>query len=103
MKININQSCSVILQKRGVEAYNKYYRKLGLEPAEKYEVGDVAVMLLWEIMRIFGSACYMGPEPPFDTNIEIGEDNEVRSLSLAAIEQEKIQFLFESGKRAFKL
>ena len=100
MKVNINQSCSITLQKRGVEAYNKYYIDLGLEgEVGRYKVGDVVVMLLWEVMNVFGSACYIGLEPPFDTNIEIdGNDDLVTN-----VKPEKIQVLFEPGKRAFKL
>ena len=71
MKVNVNQKCSVILRKRGVEAYYDYYKRLGLSPPKNYQIGDTFSGQLWEVMHLFGSKSYMGPEPPFDTEIEI--------------------------------
>lgn len=40
MEVNINQQCTVKLLKRGVEAIEKHYADLAMEPPKKYEVGD---------------------------------------------------------------
>lgn len=70
MKINLNQECTVVLQQRGVEAINKYWTFLELTPPI-YRVGDSYTAPLWDIMTVFGSECYMGPMPPFETTFDI--------------------------------
>lgn len=72
-KININSECVIILKKRGVDAINNYYKRLEIEPPEEYKVGDKIKKPMWEIMNIFGEYTFMGPETPFETNIEILE------------------------------
>ena len=72
-EINANQMCSVTLRKRGVIAINGHYLALGMVPPKTYKVGDSYEGALWEIMLIFGSSCFMGPEPPFETALSIKE------------------------------
>ena len=69
MNINMNQECTVVLLDRGVEAINKYYKRLGLEPPKEYKKGDEYTEPLWEIMSVFGRYTYMGPQPPFETTM----------------------------------
>ena len=71
MEININDKVTIKLLGRGVEAYNKYYSKLNVEPPKKVTVGSELTIQLWEVMNIFGEYTYMGPEPPFETEIKI--------------------------------
>ncbi len=82
MKVNINQDVKLKLLPRGVGAFNKYYTDLGLDPKPYWEMahrntGSISKKYiqipLWEAFNIFGPVCYMGPQPPFETNIEIEE------------------------------
>jgi hypothetical protein len=74
MEINLNQECTVTLNKRGVEAIEKFYLDLGLPLLTKHEVGSKYSAPLWEIMNVFGEFTYMGPEPPFETTVTIREE-----------------------------
>ena len=67
MEVNINQQCTVKLLPRGVEAIEKHYANLDMEPPKKFKVGDEYRAPLWEIMNVFGAFTYMGPQPPFET------------------------------------
>lgn len=69
MKVNINQICKVVLRQRGIDALTEYY--LPREGCRYCKIGDVFERPLWEIMNIFGNMTYMGPEPPFDPEIEL--------------------------------
>jgi len=71
MEININQECTVVLFERGVEAINKYYSRLQLEPPKQYKVGDEYTAPLWDVMNVFGEYTFMGPKPPFETVIKL--------------------------------
>jgi len=71
MDINTNQECTVTLLERGVEAIQKHYERLGLEPPKEYEVGDKYTAPLWDIMNVFGEYTYMGPKPPFETTVTL--------------------------------
>jgi hypothetical protein len=59
------------LLKRGVAVYNKHHTDLSLKPPKNLKCGDVYEDQLWAIMHIFGDACFMGPVPPFETEIEL--------------------------------
>ena len=69
-QINLNQTCRVVLQQRGVDGIRDYYHGLDMD-APDYSVGDVYEAPLWEIMSILGTHCFMGPVPPFETTFEI--------------------------------
>lgn len=71
LQVSINQKCRIKVLIRGVDAYNKYYADLGMEPFKELRPNDIYEAQLLGIMEIFGEACRMGPEPPFETNIEI--------------------------------
>ena len=71
LAVNLNQKCRIKLMDRGIDVYNKYYADLGMEPPKELRSGDIYEDQLWEIMNIFGAACYMGPTAPFETTIEI--------------------------------
>jgi hypothetical protein len=71
MEVNINQQCTVVLKKRGIDAIQNHYKKIGLDPPKTYQVGDEYTAPLWDIMNVFGEATYMGPVPPFETTIRI--------------------------------
>jgi len=60
------------LRKRGIEALDEYYKRISL--VHFYKIGDIYKAPLWEVMYMFGNKSYMGPEPPFDTEIEINEN-----------------------------
>jgi hypothetical protein len=66
----MNDECKITLQQRGLDAIREYYERLNLE-VPHYEIGDTYTGPLWEVMNIFGSKTYMGPPPPFNTEIEI--------------------------------
>ena len=69
--VNLNQECSVKLQKRGIDAYDEYYSRLHMPPPKRLKVGDIYKAPLWDIMKKFGNATYMGPQPPFETVVLI--------------------------------
>lgn len=71
MEINVNQKCTVILLKRGVEALEEYYSNLLMPMPDEYKPGDEYTSELWNIMSIFGRFMSHGAEPPFETNINI--------------------------------
>jgi hypothetical protein len=71
LRVNLNQTCRIKVLIRGVDAYNKYFADLGMKPFKDLRPNDTYEGPLHEIMNIFGEACYMGPEPPFETEIEI--------------------------------
>lgn len=69
-KFNVNHKVRFKMLERGWDAYYKYYKDLGLPP-QPLEVDEDgwSEMQLWKLMSMVGSACYMGPEPPFETEI----------------------------------
>jgi len=69
MKINVNQNCKVVLRQRGADVLSEYYSNMG--KAHYYKAGDIFESPLWKIMFLFGKSSYMGPEPPFDTEVEL--------------------------------
>ena len=79
MKINVNQRTKIKLMPRGVKAFNRHYEKLGLDPKPYWEMAGKNTeegwieLPLWDVIHIFGAACYMGPDAPFETEIEIAE------------------------------
>ena len=81
MDINLNQRCTVVLAKRGVEALQKYYKDLHLEPPKDYKAGDEYASELWQIMHIFGDCVRMGPPPPFETTIQVEPFPEVSNAN----------------------
>jgi len=76
--VNLNDMVLIRLTDRGNKVFDQYYANLNLCPdeyREMYRQPDGRYgMQLWEVMKIFGSECYMGPEIPIKTEIEVLED-----------------------------
>lgn len=71
-EFNINDYVEVRLMRRGREARRAYYQRLGLDMPELKEDSDGwSRWQLWQLMEEIGSACHMGPEPPFETTIRL--------------------------------
>lgn len=72
MKINLNQSCNVILTEHGAEVYNEYFRELHAICQQieltHLKAGDEISLQLWELMNIFGKHLYNGAENCFANN-----------------------------------
>lgn len=69
--LNINDKVRFKMLRRGWEAWNRYYTKLNLPVTElPVDEDGWSELPLWELMLVVGPACYMGPEPPFETSIE---------------------------------
>lgn len=73
MLVNLNQQCKIVLQERGVAALERHYKELGMQMPREYKAGDVYESTLWSIMHIFGTACFMGPNPPFGLHMIVKE------------------------------
>lgn len=76
--ININARVRVKLLPRGVEALQRHEDEIppDLRTRLKIEINRWAPGAtwegeMWEMAYIFGSYCMMGPQPPFETEIEI--------------------------------
>ena len=75
MLVNINRQCLIREKPRGVVVFNDHfhhykldpevYRKLYLQPDGRLK------MELWQMAFIYGSAMFIGKEPPIETDIEI--------------------------------
>ena len=72
MKMNLNQSCNVILTAHGAEVYNEYFRKLHVKckliELTNLKAEDELSLQLWELMSIFGTHLYNGAENCFANN-----------------------------------
>lgn len=76
MRFNINNYVSVKLTDRGRDIHTNYWR--GILPRREpvpavVEVDGWSRWQMWELMHIFGSHCFNGCDPPFETEIEIEE------------------------------
>ncbi len=72
VSVNINTQVRIKLLPRGIEQHRRHFYALGLDPATYRTPPDAdgyERYSLWEIMHVFGPACYMGPEPPFETTM----------------------------------
>lgn len=72
LDFNINSYVWVRLLPRGHAARRAHYQRLGLDvpPVEEDSEGW-SRWQLWDLMQEIGSACRMGPEPPFETTIRL--------------------------------
>jgi hypothetical protein len=75
MKINLNRECLIRELPRGVEAFDKHFRSLGLIPLEfrsaaKQPDGRLKLPL-HAVMHYYGDAMFMGPQPPIEIEIEL--------------------------------
>ncbi len=65
MKFNINHHVTITLNSRGADILN-----IG-NPERPFKAGDKYSNQLWIIMERFGQFVFMGPEPPFETEIDL--------------------------------
>lgn len=77
MKLNLNQTCKVVLTRSGAEQYNNYINSFNY-PAEyarpKKRPGEELKTQLWDLFHIFGNHIGLGLSVPFEDNvIELGE------------------------------
>lgn len=71
MKVNLNDSVSVILTDDGAATLNKYNAQWSTMPgstATVYLAFDKYETQLWDLFNIFGSKLHMGANPPFHSN-----------------------------------
>lgn len=71
--LNVNRQAEVRLTPHGWKMYRRDYRRIGLEFPEhlaaKQASGEPVTLMLWDAMRIFGRAFYMGANDlPFVRN-----------------------------------
>ena len=72
---NINDEVWVEINERGWEAFDKFHRKLGLDPDDyrsimKPDYRGRYKMQMHQVMQIFGEAMFMGPFPPIGMEVE---------------------------------
>jgi hypothetical protein len=74
IRVNINDRVLIRVRENGRRLFDAHYQTLHLDPEVYWKMAvqwDGRLRLhLWEVMHIFGPGCYMGPESPFDTEIE---------------------------------
>lgn len=66
---NINNKVQVRLNDRGRKIQAEYYAPWSDGP--KPDSDGWTEYQMWVLMHVFGQHCFMGPEPPFETNIRI--------------------------------
>ncbi len=81
VKINVNWKCRIKVRPRGLYQWNLFHTDLYFDHPDmakmvekrrlKPDDDGFVELQLWEVMNKLGPACYMGPEPPFDTEIEV--------------------------------
>ena len=78
IEFNINNDVWIKLTDRGRDEYLNFYSSLsersGVElpaPPIKEDEDGWSRWQLWHLMSILGSACFMGPQTPFETTIRL--------------------------------
>lgn len=76
VQFNINDYCSFILTGTGAAILNRHnhhsnlqFEKLGIDLKSRtdYRAGDTFKDQFWSVMQLFGAACGLGKEAPFNT------------------------------------
>ena len=86
MKFNINQNVKVkltdrgrkILEEKHVEFINSFPalpEDVKIYKPKKEDEEGWSTWQLWNLMHTLGPHCYMGPMPPFETEIIIDEES----------------------------
>jgi hypothetical protein len=79
VKLNINETCQVVLTAYGASVYNAYekqFENLTYTTPNYKATGDTLKAQLWHLFQVFGDCIHMGMcEVPFEGNniIIIGE------------------------------
>lgn len=76
--MNINDRVWVRLNESGWKLFDGYHMSLGLDPTPYRQHIDTPSghqrFHLWELMHIFGEACYLGAASPFEMAEVLTED-----------------------------
>jgi hypothetical protein len=81
---NVNHKVKARLTSRGREIQTRYFQ---LSDGPQPDSEGWRTYQMWELMLIFGQHCYMGPEPPFETNIRIMVDESECDALRAEVER----------------
>jgi hypothetical protein len=81
---NVNHNVKARLTSRGREIQTRYFQ---LSDGPQPDSEGWRTYQMWELMLIFGQHCYMGPEPPFETNIRIMVDESECDALRAEVER----------------
>lgn len=90
---NVNHNVKARLTSRGREIQTRYFQ---LSDGPQPDSEGWRTYQMWELMLIFGQHCYMGPEPPFETNIRIMVDESECDALRAEVERYKREALTET-------
>jgi hypothetical protein len=64
--MNLNSYVYVTLRETGAKLYSDWKNRVGV-----YRAGDVVLMQVWEVCRVFGSVMFPSMDPPIDPVIEV--------------------------------
>ena len=91
---NVNHKVKAKLNDRGRKIQAEYYAPFGDGP--KPDSDGWTEYQMWCLMHVFGEHCYMGPEPPFETNVRIIVDDPDLSALRKEVEKYKREALTET-------
>lgn len=71
--MNLNVRVRIVLKDKGKAILHHHANRFGTDNSSLWPVSEDnrVEMHLWEVMQIFGPHIYMGPPPPFETEIEV--------------------------------